>query len=454
MKILDRIVALFETGWSASPLRRQFACAAALLLVMTGWPVWFALAEPSLGLRFVRMSNEALTIEPSYFQTRLPPGWVSGLKLQEAHIGSAKRLQITPQELLETAGMETCYERQNAYHARHREIWQALQQEHVTVHVQGQSFEIQPRPKSLLELDMRFWWPWALSSLSLAVALAVWLFSPNRRIAGWHLISATSFAYIMGVVASSSTRLLSLPPSWEFLLKATHLTGYLQSIGFCMILWHFPKALGSVQATRRLIFALFAWVAVWLTIDWFEWVDTIAVGFRLPMVAAGLVYITLFTLQWRQARDQPLQRSQLKWLMLLFGLAFSAVLIAYAYAIQTDVRIDLPQAYGFSWMAMIYVGLIPLATRLKMFALEAWWARAWAWLLGGLLVVAVDVALLLIFRISSHQALLMSMALAGWVYFPLRQWLWEQLLGNQRKRVQDFLPQVVQLVSLSQQSGG
>lgn len=453
MKILERIVALFESGWSATPLRRQFALATVLLLSMMVWPIWFALSEPSLGLRFVRFNHQTLTIEPSHLAATLPPGWISALELQEVHLGAHKQLRITPQELLETAGMETFYARQNAYHAQHREIWQTLQQERVTIHVQGKTFELQPRPKSIFELNVRFWWPWALSSLSLAVALAVWLFSPNRRIATWYLLSATSFAYIMGVVASSSTRLLSLPPIWEVLLKVTHLAGYLQSIGFCLILWHFPNALGSPQATRRLILAFFAWAAVWLTIDWFEWVDTIAVGFRLPMVAAGLVYITLFTLQWQQARDQPLQRSQLKWLMLLFGLAFSAVLVAYTYAIQTDVQIDLPQAYGFTWMAVIYLGLIPLATRLKMFALEAWWARAWAWLLGGLLVVALDVALLFVFRISSNQALLISMALAGWVYFPLRQWLWDRLLGNQRKRVQDFLPQVVQLVSISQQPG-
>jgi signal transduction histidine kinase len=454
MRVFERIVALFETGWAASPLRNQLALAAMLLLFMLSWPLWIALSEPSLGLRFVRLSSTAMTIVPSHSQAELPKGLASAGEIRQASIWDAgAELIVTPQELLETAGVEAFYQRQQAYYAQHRAYWDALQRPMVTVQVQGQRFEIAPKSKSLSELGPRFWWPWTISSFSLAVVLAVWLFSPNRRIATLYLLSALAFTFIMGVVASSSSRLLSQPHIWETLLKLTHVAAHLQNICLGLILWQFPQPLSSQKTTQRLTFALLGWASIWLMVDLFEWVDTIAIGFRLPIAVMGIAYVVLLALQWRRAHDHPLHRSQLRWLMLLYGLSFSAVFVAYTYSIQTDVQIDLPQAYGFNWIAIMYLGLIPLATRLKMFALEAWWARAWAWLLGGLLVVALDVALLQIFRLSSNQALLMSMALAGWVYFPLRQWLWEHLLGNQRKRVQDFLPQVVQLVTISQQPG-
>ena len=133
--------------------------------------------------------------------------------------------------------------------------------------------------------------------------------------------------------------------------------------------------------------------------------------------------------------------------MLMFGLSYTAVFAAYVYAIQPDIQVDASQAYAFVWMAVMYIGIIPLATRLKMFALEAWWVRIWAWLLGGLLVILLDIGLLWVVHMPSHQALLVAMTLAGWLYFPIRQWLWVRIMSGRQLRVQDYLPQVLRLVT-------
>jgi signal transduction histidine kinase len=69
--------------------------------------------------------------------------------------------------------------------------------------------------------------------------------------------------------------------------------------------------------------------------------------------------------------------------------------------------------------------------------------------LGGLLVVVLDVVLLLALPWDGRSALTMALALAGWVYFPLRQWLWRRLSESALPQLVDVLPDVVVLVTES-----
>lgn len=445
MGLLNRIVALFEPSAALAHMRWRMGLAAMLLLMMGAWPLILAFSEPSLGIRFLRINSQSLEI----VATRADSALKQPLLAPQAILRTENQSHmISSQELLETAGVETFYAKQRAYHAAHEQYWQSLQHTSLQLEAAGSIISLSPSAKQWSELGPRFWIPWCVGLLSLAVALAVWLFSPNRQIAALYLGAACAFNFIMAAVAISSSRLLTVHPDWwADMLKLTHLTAYIQNICLCMILWLFPKPLGHTKSTRLFLSGLIVWAAVWLTIDWLEFVETIAIGFRLPTAATGLIFIALLTCQWRQARGHLLHRSQLKWLMLMFGLSYAAVFAAYVYALQPDIQVDASQAYAFVWMAVMYVGIIPLATRLKMFALEAWWVRVWAWLLGGLLVILLDIGLLWVVHMPSNQALLVAMALAGWLYFPIRQWLWVRIMSGRQLRVQDYLPQVLRLVT-------
>jgi signal transduction histidine kinase len=102
-------------------------------------------------------------------------------------------------------------------------------------------------------------------------------------------------------------------------------------------------------------------------------------------------------------------------------------------------------AYGFAPMSLVFLGFVPLVTRLKLFKLEVWWARAWLWFLGGVLVVLLDVLLVRWFAVYGGVALGVALALAGWLYFPMRQWLWQSLSRSALPQTSDILPDIVAL---------
>jgi signal transduction histidine kinase len=448
MSIFASIVSLFEANTSQTPVNGRLAAALLILFGMSAWPFWFALSEPSLGIRLQRVDSKTIEISQSRSASAKEQA-LTTFRAPEARLGThgAEVITITPQLLLETSGMETYYNKQVDFHVAHAHLWKLLHQPSLTLYAGGQSFDRQPQAKRLQELGLRFWWPWAVSGFSLAVALAVWVFSPNRRIAALYLMIALGYSYIMGMLASNSSRLLTQAPIWSTAITMAHIAGYVMNCGLCLICWRYPRPLGSERSEKWFLLALLLWSGVWFSIDFLHRVETISTGFRLPLAALGLTSMALLFLQWRGSRGLPLERSQLKWLIFLCGISFGLVLLAYLYALQPDVQIEMPQAYGFSFIALLFFGLIPLATRLKMFELEAWWGQVWVWLLGGLLVVLIDIALIQVLRLSSSQALVLAVAAAGWLYFPLRQWAWKKIAGQHPLTAQHYLPQIVELIS-------
>ena len=110
----------------------------------------------------------------------------------------------------------------------------------------------------------------------------------------------------------------------------------------------------------------------------------------------------------------------------------------------------IPQIYGLGIVALVFVGLVPLVTRIGMFQLEAWWPRAWLWFLGGLLVVVLDLFLLSALGWRGDIAFALALALAGWLYFPLRQTLWHRMVKGALPDTREVLPLILELVTQGQ----
>jgi len=71
---------------------------------------------------------------------------------------------------------------------------------------------------------------------------------------------------------------------------------------------------------------------------------------------------------------------------------------------------------------------------------EQWWFKVWLWLLGGILVGVIDIVLVGLLHTSRVYSLGFSVIVAGFLYFPLRQWLLGKLMPLDSQSVQDFLP--------------
>jgi signal transduction histidine kinase len=429
-------------------------CLAVLVLLLIGaMGLWRALSEPSTGYRFVGSPQDGVTAVPTRAHL-LPLSGVSALQVV-APDGAVHRLALSAALVAETGGLTLYYRDQRTFYREHVALWTWLEQAHagrvrLSVAHAGGTTPLAVHGKTWAELGPRFWVPWCTALLALSVGLAVWVYRSVDGAANWYALSSLAYSYWMVVLAGTSSRLLTQEAlSFQWLHWGTHAAAYLYLVGLCMLLWRFPVALDGRWMNRpRLLTVLAVWCTGFMLVDVMEWVDSISLGFRLPNLAPALLLLGLYTAQWRRSRAQPLQRAQLKWLGLLLVLTLTVPFVASVYAI-VDVYSALPMAYGMVVFSLVFLGFVPLVTRLRLFELEAWWPRAWLWFLGGLLVVVLDVVLLLVLSWDGRHALTVALALAGWLYFPLRQWLWRRLSESALPQLADVLPDVVVLATES-----
>lgn len=410
-----------------------------LILAMAGWAsLTRALQEPSMGWRFDLNPTDQVRAASSRETGAAHSETLDGITALRS---GQQRLVLRPELLVESGGMINRFADQARFYADQQLVWQMLQGQTVEIeHRQGSTLA-HIEPKRLGELGPRFWFPWLVGLLSLSVGLGIWLYSPQRRAAWYFLMSSASYAFAMLIVAPTGSRLLTQDPAiWRQLYLLAHGVAFVQNIGLALLLWNFPSRLGG----RWFTWALLAYACCSLCINFMQWVDTVALAFRLPVALFGLVFLALFTLQWRAARGDPVKRAQLRWLTLLFVAGQTAILMGYLYA-ATGAVVRVPQVYGLGWLSLLYLGLVPLVTRVGLFQLEAWWVRAWLWILGGLLVVALDLLLVNLLSLPDQSAVVWATALAGWVYFPVRQWLWRKLAGDRLEKTQALLPDIVAL---------
>jgi signal transduction histidine kinase len=396
-----------------------------------------ALQEPSAGIRLEQPVRGEITAVPLDADQ---PALQDVRRLSSA-LGA---VNLSPSLLVETAGVLNLYADQDRFYATHRELWHVLQASEVTLEHRGGSTTLPVRAKRLNELGVRFLTPWLAGLLALSIGLGVWVYSPARSDVRCYLVASSAYAFTMMNLATTGSRLMTQPPwEWQELLMATHIASFLLNGGLALLLWNHPSRLGG----RWFAAAVVAWSCGWLVLDYGQLVSTITMGFRLPATLAGPVIALLFGLQWRASRGDPVKRAQIKWLFLLFAVAMTTVFGFYAVTLTT-IAPQVRQAYVMSGVSLLFVGLLPLVTRLGLFQLEGWWVSAWLWFLGGALLVALDLALVSMLSVGSDVALTISLALFGWLYFPLRQYLWRRLSDGARPSAGDVLPEIVALTAL------
>lgn len=453
--------AMAGTGAGAvAPLvisRWRFALAVGLLVLGAWYGLFRALQEPSLGWRFSQAEDGSVQALPTRAGGVALAGVLALQAAEKAASGTAggaagetatapsALLPIQPLHVIESTGIHNAYADHNRFFDSHRRIWVLLQGGPVVVVHSAGKTEVRPRPRGLDELGLRFWFPWVVALLSLSVGLVLWVYRPRDFAARCFLVSSAGYAFGMLSTAAWGSRLLTQEPSWWAPLHvASHAATFMIGLGLCVLLWRVPTRLGG----NWLPLVLISYCSLSVLADGFQWLPTISLAFRIPVVLLNAILALLFYLQWRAAAGDPVKRAQLKWVGLLLFMGLSTVFVAYVYG-ATGAVINLPQNYGLSSVALLFLGLVPLVSRVGLFHLEGWWIRAWLWFLGGILVVVMDIAFITMLSLQPTTAILLATALTGWVYFPLRQGLWRWLARDKGPKTQDVLPEIVELVALA-----
>jgi signal transduction histidine kinase len=406
--------------------------------------VWFALSVPWLGLKFdAPATGEGIVVARAFnpgpaYGTLKPGDVITAIEAPDGTLLPVSAVTISRA----TYSLPT-YAAFNRFFEDHRALWGAIGGEAVTlVRADGTRATLHPhRHRAVASLPLDFWAMDLLAALALLIGVGVWAFKPNDIAPRMLFVACFGLTLTAAILALGKGRELTFDAGWLQPLWATEQLGeHLALFGLLALLWVYPR---RFRPTRYLLPVGALFFGAWLAGQFQWWPRPGASGPLTTTAVFFLGFIPLSVWQWRATRAHPADRAALK--ILLVAVLFP--IGTFVLANRAPIALGLPPLVFSGWgeaslVLFIYLGLALGVARYRLFNLDRWWFEALVWGLGGALVLLFDTALLWL-NASAGLALGAAVAAAGWLYFPLRQWLWRRLSPAARLSVERHLPPLI-----------
>ncbi len=259
------------------------------------------------------------------------------------------------------------------------------------------------------------------------VSAGVWSYRRRDTVSLLLLLAGTAF---MGIALSNmiyAYRQPSIDPViFQFAVAINRLSALLYFYMIMAIFWIYPRPLGS----RRVISFGLLLVTIIYVNELTQTIELPGDPFALPLVLTLPFTLTLIAIQLYYSRRNPVDYAALQGFalalmtgtILVTGLYFLPPVLGAAPVLSHELAFAIGELGSF--------GLIMAVARYRLFELGTWWLTAWMWLLGGAAVLGLDLLIAYLWNLTPQTVITLSLFLVGWVYFPLRQWLWKKLFWN------------------------
>ncbi|KEJ88589.1 sensor histidine kinase [Sulfitobacter donghicola] len=305
----------------------------------------------------------------------------------------------------------------------------------------GTAFAIPPTiGRSLWSLPLKSYLTLTQSLLVLSITIGIVAFATPSRTVSY--LTAGGFGLATNVICGAylGSSLLTIPPEYFRGIINVAAWGFtIFSYSLLALFFSFPARLFKWPASEILFatgLALQAMVS-------FELLETPFHSFQIVNLTPIPFALIGSMLQWRQSRNDPIARASVMWFSLsIYGIV-SAVSLLYSLPILLGILpIMSPHVVNFS-LAFIYLGISAGALKYRLFDMHTVWWKTVTWLMGGFIVVIADLFLVWQFSIDQNEALFLALLLAGWVYFPIRQYIVQRFLPSQETAIHSLVPDLV-----------
>ena len=358
-------------------------------------------------------------------------------------ITPSSSINATANLALEEPDVLPNYAEFNQFFQQQNQLSQAThQQQLIAVTDTQQQIPISAKNRKLIDLPLMFWFQLFVGVAGALTGAAIYAFStPN---AATHYYALTGIGYLLFAPSAaiySSRELILNGDIFRILSAINHFGALFFTASLVALLWHYPNRL---RAWPIPTLAYVAALLFWLTDLAQLWPDTSFVPLSvLLLFSVGIV--TAIAQGWR-ARRHPVDRASFRWFIvsIFLGTGLFAAFVLIPTAINRPMPIS--QGLMFGAFLLMYWGLALGLLRYRLFELEAWWFSIWSWFLSGLSIVVIDVLLVSFLSLSNQTALVVAVAVMGWLYFPLRQWVLQRLRRDARQEIDQWLPRVLPLL--------
>lgn len=387
--------------------------AAALLSVLAA--LWYVLHQPWMGLS-----------PHLYSQGDQPAVVVLG---QNQTLQVFNGMVLEAQDLIEDPGTIVSDADVQRFYARQQVLYASLQKGIVNLQVQDTqgrlSLVAQPvqSQRPLHTLPLSFWLQCAVGLGCMLIGGWVWAVLPLNGNA--RLFALSGFCVLLFSVSAAcySTREMALPAA-EFARLAFINRFGATAYGFVGIAFFLRYPLPLVRL-RWLWLLLLGQVLVHILVT---------VGVLAQFVSqalTGLQMLAMLLLMMLQAwfcRKYPVERAALIWLGLSVALGAGSFIALQVLPAMLGQDPWASQALSFVFFMLPYIGIALGLTRYRLFDVGDWAFRLLFLIVGVLLLLLLDVALIWLLNWSDAAALGVALVVVGFVYLPVRDWLQGKIL--------------------------
>lgn len=354
-------------------------------------------------------------------------------------------IPIEAKDLIEEPDYLNKYTAYNLFFTKQSTLFTYLSQPTILLKtIDNQVLEINVIQKKWFQLPLLFWVQIIAANLAIVIGVWLWSFRQKDNAAKQYFMSAIFIALCIFPAAIYSTRALAIPGDIFHLLSIIdHFGLYLFCAAMLSLNWFFPYPLLDIKLPRYLYSIFFF---LWLS-NSFQLLLNFDTSIRGVAVFTLTGVVLMVIAHWRRNRKQPQYLIMIKWFSLATIVGPSLFVCAIFLPPLFNIHPPISQGFAFVAFLIIYLSMAIAVSRYKLFEYERWWSEGLIWLFFGLLVIGMDVLIIFLLNLSFQQANWLTLAIAGWLYFPLRQLILNKLLLKNDHDLITHFPFVVSVIA-------
>jgi signal transduction histidine kinase len=381
----------------------------------------------------IQQSADTLVIAPSSTHAALP---IVAFNTPSGQIPALPVLMVEEPDVLPS------YAAFNQLMQQHRQLAQASQHDALWALTAQGPQRVFTHARQGSDLPFLFWFQLLVGAAGALTGAAIYAFSINNAATRYYALTGLGYLLFAPSAAIYSTRGFFLQGDVFRVLSAiNHFGALFFTASLLSLLWHYPAPLKRwpVPALAYGCAGLFWALDLMQQLPDMSWA-------ALSVLVLFVCCIAIAMAQGWRARRRPVDRASFRWFILSIFLGTGL----FAAFVMVPIALKMPpiasQGLMFGAFLLMYWGLALGLLRYRLFELETWWFSIWSWFLSGLSIVVLDILLVSLISVSGQTALTISVAVVGWLYFPMRQWVLQRVRRDARQDIDQWLPVVLPLL--------